>query len=57
MPVEAGRDKTKNQIKVNADVTLKVRLDPSTNAKTLGNITSGDGYYDVISVTSDDDYT
>lgn len=57
MPVEVERDKTKNQIKINADVTLKVRLDPSTTAKTLGNITAGNSYYDVISITSDDDYT
>lgn len=57
MPTEVSRDTTQNQLKVNTDVTLKVRLDPSTNSKTLGTITSSDNYYNVLDVTSDADYT
>lgn len=57
LPQGVSRDKTKNQIKLNTDVTLKVRIDPSTNSKIVSTMSASDSYYDVLSIYSDDDYT
>lgn len=57
LPEGVARNQLKDQVKLNANVTLKVRLDPSTNAKTLGTIKSDDLYYDVLSSSEAEGYT
>lgn len=52
-----SKDTTKNQIKLNDNVTLNVRVDPSVQSQTLGTITTDDSYYNVLSISTDDDYT
>lgn len=52
-----SRDTTKNQIKLNNNITINVRTDPSTQSQTLGTISTSDSYYNVLSISTDDNYT